>query len=106
MLHLTSLAGSWRSYTRPDFPARARRAPGAGTADYCDAALNRFTRPNPNVVSRPGAPRSSTAASSLDRIVDAVAVGYLSQMIAVAPATCGVAIEVPDSVVYDVSLEL
>ena len=36
----------------------------------------------------------------------AVAVGYLSQMIAVTPATCGVAIDVPDSVVYDVSLEL
>src|SRR4051812_7225727 len=66
---------------------------------YCEAALVRFTRPKPNVVSRPAAPRSSTAASSFERIVDAVAVGYLSQMIAVAPATCGVAIDVPDSVV-------
>ena len=73
---------------------------------YCEAAFARFTRPNPNDVSRPAAPRSSTAASSLDRIVEAVAVGYLSQMIAVTPATCGVAIDVPDSVVYDVSLEL
>jgi hypothetical protein len=34
-------------------------------------------------------PRSSTAALSFERIVEAVAVGYLSQMIAVAPATCG-----------------
>ena len=61
----------------------------------------RFTRPKPNDVSRPAAPRSSTEASSFVRVCAAVNVGFLVRMMAATPATWGVAIDVPDSVVYD-----
>src|SRR4051794_4160735 len=70
-----------------------------GASDY-DSAFCRFTRPKPKLGSRPAAPLSSTDASSLERTCAAVKPGFLPQISAATPATCGVAIDVPENETY------
>ena len=52
------------------------------------------------VASRPAGPRSFTASSRRLRMLDAVLPGKSCQITPVTPATCGVAMDVPDSSAY------
>ncbi len=66
----------------------------ASTASYAS------TRPAPNSLSLPAGPRSTAVCCRIDLISSGASPGSAESISATAPATCGVAIDVPDICAY------